>query len=140
MLRKVVSKSFSVPRSPWLSWLLLSLLLGTVLVFQVIAISRKSLSNDEIAHIPAGYYYWSLEDFQFNNEHPPLAKLWATMPLLFILDGPDSPLNVTDPTSRWNFYGQFWQQYEGAFSKIEFWPRFLMLPFQLLLGLLLFQF
>ena len=48
------------------------------------AISRKSITNDEIVHIPAGYYHLVAGDFQLNNEHPPLVKMWAALPLLFI--------------------------------------------------------
>lgn len=46
------------------------------------AASRWSMTYDEAVHIPAGYIYWRLGDFTFNAEHPPLAKLIATVPLL----------------------------------------------------------
>jgi hypothetical protein len=47
------------------------------------AATRWSMTSDEVVHIPAGYVYWKLGDFTFNAEHPPLAKLLATVPLLF---------------------------------------------------------
>lgn len=47
------------------------------------AASRWSMTMDEVMHIPAGYIYWKLGDYSFNAEHPPLAKLIATIPLLF---------------------------------------------------------
>ncbi len=47
------------------------------------AASRWSMTSDEVVHVPAGYVYWKLGDFSFNAEHPPLAKLIATIPLLF---------------------------------------------------------
>lgn len=46
------------------------------------AASRWSMTMDEALHIPAGYVYWTTGDFSFNAEHPPLAKLIATAPLL----------------------------------------------------------
>jgi hypothetical protein len=46
------------------------------------AVSRWSITSDEIVHIPAGYLYWKLGDHSINPEHPPLAKLLATAPLL----------------------------------------------------------
>src|SRR3979490_3270921 len=55
----------------------------------VAAISRKSITNDEVVHIPAGYYHLVAGDFQLNKEHPPLVKMWATLPLLFVQ--PDEP-------------------------------------------------
>src|ERR1700730_11703246 len=48
------------------------------------SISRKSITNDEIVHIPAGYYHLVAGKFQLNNEHPPLVKMWDALPLLFI--------------------------------------------------------
>src|SRR6266566_2207797 len=48
------------------------------------SISRKSITNDEIVHIPAGYYHLVAGQFQLNNEHPPLVKMWAALPLLLI--------------------------------------------------------
>src|SRR5882762_4217027 len=53
------------------------------------AISHKGITNDEIVHIPAGYYHLVAGDFQLNNEHPPLIKMWAALPLLLIQ--PDEP-------------------------------------------------
>ena len=59
------------------------------------AISRKSITNDEIVHIPAGYYHLVAGDFHLNNEHPPLIKMWAALPLLFIQ--PEEPPAVNGP-------------------------------------------
>jgi len=42
----------------------------------------NSLTWDEANHMYAGYMSWTHEDFGLNPEHPPLAKLLATVPLL----------------------------------------------------------
>src|SRR5271157_667948 len=39
---------------------------------------------DEPYHILAGYRYWQGGDYGINPEHPPLAKLVGTFPLLFM--------------------------------------------------------
>ena len=39
---------------------------------------------DEPYHILAGYRYWQAGDYGINPEHPPLAKLVGTVPLLFM--------------------------------------------------------
>jgi len=39
---------------------------------------------DEPYHILAGYSYWHAGDYGVNPEHPPLAKLVGTVPLLFM--------------------------------------------------------
>jgi Dolichyl-phosphate-mannose-protein mannosyltransferase len=36
---------------------------------------------DEGEHISAGYRYWQCGDYGINPEHPPLVKLWTTIPI-----------------------------------------------------------
>lgn len=44
---------------------------------------NDSVTADETAHVGAGYSYWIKGDYRLNPEHPPFAKLLATIPLLF---------------------------------------------------------
>src|SRR5437588_11221183 len=37
---------------------------------------------DETAHLAAGYSYLVTHDYRINPEHPPLAKMFAALPLL----------------------------------------------------------
>jgi 4-amino-4-deoxy-L-arabinose transferase-like glycosyltransferase len=54
-----------------------------VLVFQYARVAdANSLTWDECNHMYAGYMSWMHRDFGLNPEHPPLAKLLATIPLL----------------------------------------------------------
>lgn len=46
--------------------------------------SRKSITCDEVAHLTAGYTYWQTGDYRLVPEHPPLAQLWAALPLNFM--------------------------------------------------------
>src|SRR5438067_12105077 len=48
------------------------------------ALPKLSATSDEIVHLPAGYTYWLTRDFRMNPEHPPLAKLIAALPLVFL--------------------------------------------------------
>ena len=48
------------------------------------ALPKLSATSDEIVHLPAGYTYWMTRDFRMNPEHPPLAKLLAAFPLIFL--------------------------------------------------------
>ena len=43
---------------------------------------RESATFDEPAHIGAGVSYWQKLDLRFNEEHPPLAKMIAAIPLI----------------------------------------------------------
>src|SRR5215831_761879 len=64
---------------------LISGLLLAVMGLQMLAvISRKSITLDEIVMIPAAYYHLADGNFQLINEHPPLAKIIAAVPLLFV--------------------------------------------------------
>src|SRR5262249_12630226 len=42
---------------------------------------RESVTIDEVAHIGAGLSYVQKLDLRFNDEHPPLAKILAGVPL-----------------------------------------------------------
>jgi 4-amino-4-deoxy-L-arabinose transferase-like glycosyltransferase len=107
------------------------------------AISRKSITNDEVVHIPAGYYHLVAGDFQLNNEHPPLVKIWAALPLLFIQ--PDEPklpeegsANFAEKT--WAFHQLFWNGNQDRFGTIGYWSRLMMIPVTMSLGLVIFLF
>ena len=64
--------------------------IGAVALFSVYAVevtcASRNLSAtwDEPYHIIAGYRYWVAGDYGINPEHPPLAKLVGTLPLLFM--------------------------------------------------------
>jgi hypothetical protein len=107
------------------------------------AISRKSITNDEIVHIPAGYYHLVAGEFQLNNEHPPLIKMWAALPLLFIQPNeakPPPPGAVTGNYSEetWKYLDQFWPNNKDYFEAISFWTRTMMILITLALGILIF--
>jgi hypothetical protein len=59
----------------------LLVVLGLQLFFSV---RRESQTWDEANHIFAGYRSWTHADFGLNPEHPPLVKLLATAPLLWL--------------------------------------------------------
>jgi 4-amino-4-deoxy-L-arabinose transferase-like glycosyltransferase len=65
-------------------WLLLSIAVAAFLALSIVAMWDDAIVNDEIAHLPAGYTYWTTGDFRLNPEHPPLAKLIAALPLRFL--------------------------------------------------------
>jgi hypothetical protein len=106
-------------------------------------ISRKSLTNDEMIHIPAGYYHLAAGYFQLNNEHPPLVKMWAALPLLFIQ--PNEPPPAKDEAEHnmnltWRYQARFWGDNAEHFEAIIFWTRAFMIILTLGLGVLIFLF
>ena len=46
------------------------------------AARRESITIDEVAHIGAGVSYLQKLDMRMNEEHPPLAKALAAVPLV----------------------------------------------------------
>lgn len=67
--------------------------LAVFAILCVASVARKSITTDEIPHITSGYTYWKTGDFRINPEHPPLAKMAAGLPLIFV----DPAFNTTDP-------------------------------------------
>ena len=60
----------------------MSALLLVQAVQSLYIVHRESLTFDEGDHSFAGYMMWKTGDYGLNPEHPPLAKLLATAPLL----------------------------------------------------------
>jgi hypothetical protein len=79
------------------AWLLLGIAAAGFLSASAFAMVRESATFDEGTHLAAGYSYWTTGDFRMNPEHPPLLKLIAAAPLLF-LDVRGVPSD--DPWSR----------------------------------------
>jgi hypothetical protein len=58
------------------------LLLAMMFLLAGGAALRESVTFDEVAHIGAGVSYLQKLDLRYNEEHPPLAKLLAALPLV----------------------------------------------------------
>src|SRR5215470_3273040 len=57
-------------------------LIGIFCIQALATLPHLFVTSDEPIHVAAGYSYWATRDFRMNPEHPPLAKLLATIPLL----------------------------------------------------------
>lgn len=89
---------------------------------------RKSITVDELVMIPSAYYHLVDSDFQLVNEHPPLSKLVAATPLLFV-----------QPNEQGE-HAAFWDYNEKKYPSIAFWSRAGMIVLTLTLGVLIFIF
>ncbi|HKF47283.1 MAG TPA: glycosyltransferase family 39 protein [Terracidiphilus sp.] len=63
-------------------WAAVAVLLVVQSVLVICVVHRESLTFDEGDHMFAGYMMWKTGDYGLNPEHPPLAKLLATLPIL----------------------------------------------------------
>ena len=84
--------------------LLAGIAVAVLLCIYAVEVTRSSrdlsATWDEPCHILAGYCYWHAGDYGFNPEHPPLAKLVGTFPLLFMnLKVPSVGRDDSKPTS-----------------------------------------
>ncbi len=112
------------------------------------AARRESVTFDEMAHIGAGVSYLQKLDMRMNEEHPPLAKVLAALPL--VVRGVRADYSQVS----WTFSGSgMFKQFLGEWVfghwlitrwndpiATVFWARQPMLLLTLLLGLVLFLF
>jgi hypothetical protein len=71
------------------------------------AARRESVTIDEVAHVGAGVSYLQKLDMRLNEEHPPLAKVIAALPLVLLGAHADySHLS-------WTFSNNIFNQYLG---------------------------
>ena len=123
------------------------LLLAFLFVFAGGAALRESVTFDEVAHIGAGVSYLQRLDLRLNEEHPPLPKVLAAVPL--VLRGARADYSHIS----WNISESFFQAFLGEwvfghwllmtwndpFATLA-WARFAMLLLALALGWTLYAF
>jgi len=108
---------------------------------------RESVTVDEVSHIGAGVSYVQKLDLRLNEEHPPLPKILAAIPL--VLRGSRADYSHIS----WTFSETFFQAYVGQWVFGEWfltkwnspgsvlpWARFPMLLMTLALGWVIFVF
>src|SRR5215467_9296135 len=124
--------------------------LGLLLLMAILAGGaawRESVVVDEVAHVGAGVSYLQKLDYRMNEEHPPLAKVFAAIPL--VVRG----VHVDYSHNSWTFSGGIFHQYLGewVFGHAVItewnnpyptmrWARFPMLLLTLLLGWTIYVF
>jgi len=122
----------------WRLALWAALLLGAFAAQALTSMAQKSGTSDENAHIPAGWTYLTTGDYRLNAEHPPLAKMIAALPLLFI------KINGAFDSAGWREGKQWDYGWEFLFSgkndayTLFFLGRLSMVLLSLCLGLLIF--
>jgi hypothetical protein len=136
-----------LPASGWRRYRL-ELLAGCILIVMganlVSVLSRKSITTDEIVLIPSAYYYYVDPSVNLIGQHPPLCKLMAGLPLLFLQPNEWKPAKI-DPAlspdqNEWGYVMSFWRDNRPLFEAISFWSRIGMIALTLALGALLFFF
>lgn len=110
------------------------------------AARQESATIDEVPHIAAGVSYLQKLDMRMNEEHPPLAKLLAALPL--VLRGVHADYSDISWTfsgqkffneflGEWSFGHSFLLRWNPTFATL-WWARVPMLAITLLLGFVLY--
>jgi 4-amino-4-deoxy-L-arabinose transferase-like glycosyltransferase len=107
--------------SAWLNWTVFAIILLAFCIQALFALPKLSATADEPDHIGAGYSYWQTRDFRMNPEHPPLAKLIATFPLLWIHPKMDTNHEYWKTVAEYPFGSKF--LYENDADRLLFWSR-----------------
>jgi tetratricopeptide (TPR) repeat protein len=112
-----------------------------LLVFELaLSVWPQTQTFDEADHILAGYRYWQCSDFGINPEHPPMAKLLATLPLLFHTPQvPVGPCGVSDTGPEADFANARKFLYANDADAILFQARLAAATLTLLLAVLVFE-
>jgi Dolichyl-phosphate-mannose-protein mannosyltransferase len=111
------------------------------------AARRESVTIDEVAHVGAGVSYLQKLDMRMNEEHPPLAKVVAALPL--VLRGVHADYSHISWTfssrtfyqylAEWVFGDWFLMRWNDPYSTM-LWARAPMLLMTLVLGLVLYRY
>lgn len=75
-------------------------LIGAVLLMGLFSAASDSVTTDEVPHLGAGYSYLASRRMLLNLEHPPLAKVLAAAPLVFLDLEEPSLLQVAEEDSE----------------------------------------
>ena len=111
------------------------------------AARRESVTIDEVAHIGAGVSYLQKLDMRMNEEHPPLAKVLAALPL--VVRGVHADYSQVSWTFSLGLFKQFFGEWVFGHWVIArwndpiatvFWARLPMLFLTLVLGIVLFAY
>jgi hypothetical protein len=103
-------------QKPWLA-LAQVLLLAATFVLPLLYLRNKSVTTDEVTHLPAGYSYFLRKSIVYNPQHPPLIKEICALPLLFM----DVKVPTDFPQDEWAF-GQDFLFNQDA-QRMLFWAR-----------------
>ena len=104
------------------------------LILGVLTTLKTSPTFDEMAHLPAGYFYLKYQDFRLYNNNPPLSKVIAALPLLI--------LKPHMPTGRFNNHWDYGLMFQSVnrnnYQLIFTCGRMMILLLGCILGLIIY--
>jgi tetratricopeptide (TPR) repeat protein len=114
------------------------LLFALFATLAVTSMAQKSITGDEVTHLPSGYTYVKTGDFRLNPQHPPLIKALAGVPLLFLDLKPVEETIGWNRAREWRFGKDFLLDNHQPIERIVFLGRLPMVGVGVFLGVVLF--
>jgi len=127
-------------RSAWGPWGL-ALLLACYAALAFDGARQKSVTVDELGHLPAGLLYLETGDPRYASLNPPLVNVLSALPVL-LLDletERERPAASDDPQSFWSTGYHFMEQHRTDYLRIYAVARAAPIVLVALLGVLLFS-
>jgi hypothetical protein len=120
-----------------LTWAWVALALVSYATLAIVSERHKSAVFDEIIHLPPGYAIVKLGDHRMNPLHPPLARVIAAVPLLF-MDVRVDPDDLAWRTARpWEWGKRFLYRWNDG-DRLLFWGRLPIVALAMVLALAVF--
>ncbi|MBI2057716.1 MAG: glycosyltransferase family 39 protein [Candidatus Yanofskybacteria bacterium] len=116
-----------------------AVLLSLVFFIPFFSAQNFSPATDEIIHLPGGYSYWKTGEIALNPEHPPLVKLMASFPLLFMdLKFDANDVSLVGPFKKqWTFGSKF--LFSNDADRLLLWGRLPIMLLSVLLGFYIYK-
>ncbi len=110
----VIGKIRSMLRKhPWMEWMIPAALCAVMLGQLFLSVRQLSEICDESTHLYAGYRFLKCGDTDLSREHPPLARMIAAAPLLFMNVEVDcSPVMGSDTFQAQAAHGWLYSQHD----------------------------
>jgi hypothetical protein len=103
----------------------------------IVSERHKSAVFDEIIHLPPGYAIVKMGDHRMNPLHPPLARIIAAWPLLF-MDVHVEPDDLAWRTARpWEWGNRFLYRWNDG-DRLLFWGRLPIVALAMVLAFAVF--
>jgi 4-amino-4-deoxy-L-arabinose transferase-like glycosyltransferase len=119
-------------------WGIVGFFCGLILLQAIPSLRQESATYDEMVRQFPGYRHLTAGEYRLDTEHPPLIKMLAALPLLFLdVKVPPRP-DVWGLKAYWQFQHDFLYVANDA-DRLVFLGRLAVLPLTLLLGVFVFR-
>ncbi len=113
--------------------------LGVYLLLALGSAGQKSITVDELGHLPSGFYFLQTGDARYTSLNPPLVNALSALPVLFLDLGGEPPPPSDDTSSFWATGYHFHEGHRDDYLRIFAVARWVPILIVAGLGVLLFS-